>query len=123
MPFGAGYAASKAALLSYTRTMALEWGGYGIRVNAVAPGTIMVPKNQNSQNADRDRRAIPLGRRGTPADVAQAAVFLLSSTSSWITGQTLAVDGGASIKPSYLDDDGLPVFVRDEALRRRLAKD
>ena len=122
MPFGAGYAASKAALLSYTRTMALEWGGFGIRVNAVAPGTITVPKNQDSQDPDQDQRAIPLGRRGTPGDVAQAVVFLLSSASNWITGQTLAVDGGASIKPSYLDDDGLPVFVRDEALRRRLTK-
>jgi len=123
MPFGAGYAASKAALLSYTRTMALEWGGFGIRVNAVAPGTITVPKNQDSQDADQDERAIPLGRRGMPEDVAQAVVFLLSPASSWITGQTLAVDGGASIKPSYLDDDGLPIFVRDEALRRRLTKD
>ena len=105
MPFGAGYAASKAALMSYTRTMALEWGGLGIRVNVVAPGTIRVPKN-----------------RGTPGDVANAVLFLLSESSSWITGQMLAVDGGVSIKPSYLDADGLPVFVQDKALRERLLK-
>ncbi len=120
MPFGAGYAASKAALLSLTRTMALEWGGLGIRVNAVAPGSIQVPRNQAGEDVERDRRAIPLGRRGRPEDIAGAVLFLLSDLSRWITGQVLAVDGGASVKPSYLDDDGLPVFVRDEALRRRL---
>ena len=122
MPFGAGYAASKAALMSYTRTMALEWGGLGIHVNVVAPGTIRVPKNQNAEDAERDQAVIPLGRRGTPGDVANAVLFLLSESSSWITGQMLAVDGGVSIKPSYLDADGLPVFVQDKALRERLLK-
>ena len=123
MPYGAGYAASKAALLSYTRTMALEWGSCGLRVNAIAPGSVVVPKNREQSAPDRDGRVIPLGRRGTPEDVAHAALFLLSDGASWITGQVLAVDGGASIKPSYLDDEGFPVFVRDEALRRRVAGD
>lgn len=120
MPFGAGYAASKAALLSYTRTMALEWGRAGIRVNAVAPGSIRVPKNDGHHDPKRDQRLLPLGRRGTPEDIAGAALFLLGEASTWITGQVLAVDGGASIKPSYLDDDGLPVFVQDERIRSRL---
>jgi len=120
MPFGAGYAASKAALLSLTRTMALEWGGLGLRVNAVAPGSVRVPRTAAVEDLDVDRRAIPLGRRGQPEDIAGAVLFLLSDLSRWITGQVLAVDGGASVKPSYLDDDGLPVFVRDESLRRRL---
>jgi NAD(P)-dependent dehydrogenase (short-subunit alcohol dehydrogenase family) len=120
MPFGAGYAASKAALLSLTRTMALEWGGYGLRVNAVAPGSVRVPRNGAAEDLEHERRAIPLGRRGHPEDIAGAVLFLLSDLSRWITGQVLAVDGGASVRPSYLDDDGLPVFVRDEALRRRL---
>lgn len=122
MPFGAGYAASKAALLSYTRTMALEWGSLGIRVNALAPGSIRVPKNDQYHDPDRDARVLPLGRRGTPDDVAGGALFLLSQAASWITGQVLVVDGGASVKPSYLDDEGLPVFVQDPALRSRLLK-
>jgi len=123
LPFGAGYAAAKAALLSLTRTMALEWGGLGIRVNAVAPGSVRVPRNASDasdEDSERDRRAIPLGRRGRPEDVADAVLFLLSDLSRWITGQVLVVDGGVSVKPSYLDEDGLPVFVRDDALRRRL---
>ena len=120
MPFGAGYAASKAALLSVTRTMALEWGALGLRVNAVAPGSIAVSRGPAAEDTERECRAIPLGRRGRPEDVAGAVLFLLSDLSRWITGQVLAVDGGVSVKPSYLDDDGLPIFVRDEALRRRL---
>lgn len=120
MPFGAGYAASKAALLSLTRTMALEWGALGLRVNAVAPGSIEVPRSTAADDPAIAQRAIPLGRRGEPEDVAGAVLFLLSDLSRWITGQVLVVDGGVSVKPSYLGDDGLPVFVRDEALRRRL---
>lgn len=120
MPFGAGYSAAKAALLSLTRTMALEWGALGIRVNAIAPGSVSVPRNASSGDDEADARTIPLARRGRPDDIAGAALFLLSDLSRWMTGQVLVVDGGASVKPSYLDDDGLPVFVRDETLRRRL---
>ena len=120
MPFGAAYAAAKAALLSLSRTMALEWGPLGIRVNAVAPGTIQVPRNEAGEDLEQDRAVLPLGRRGVPADIAGAVTFLLSDLSSWVTGQMLAVDGGVSIKPAYLDETGLPVFVRDAQLRRRL---
>ena len=120
MPFGAGYSASKAALLSLTRTMALEWGTLGLRVNAVAPGTIRVPSNEAESDPERDRHAIPLGRQGIPSDIAGAVLFLLSDLAQWITGQVLAVDGGVTVKPSYLDDEGLPVFVQDEAIRRQL---
>lgn len=120
MPFGAGYAMAKSALLSLTRTMALEWGPLGIRANAVAPGTIRVPRNQASDDAERDRKVLPLGRRGTPDDIAGAVLFLQSDLATWITGQVLAVDGGASVKPSYVDETGLPVFVSDPALRARL---
>ncbi len=120
MPFGTGYATSKAALLALSRTMSLEWGPIGIRVNAVGPGTIQVPKNAGSGETAQDRAVIPMGRRGTPDDIAGAVLFLLSDLSSWVTGQLLAVDGGASIRPGYLDDTGLPVFVRDPEIRRRL---
>ena len=83
MPFGAAYAAAKAALISLSRTMALEWGPLGIRVNAVAPGTIQVPRNEGGEDLEQDRAVLPLGRRGVPADIAGAVMFLLSDLSSW----------------------------------------
>jgi 3-oxoacyl-[acyl-carrier protein] reductase len=123
MPFGAAYSAAKAGMVALTRTAALEWGPFGIRVNAVAPGTVRVPGNR-SESADEDtveeRAAIPLGRRGQPGDIAGAVVFLLSELAGFVTGQVLAVDGGSSARPSYLDAANLPVFVRDADLRARL---
>jgi NAD(P)-dependent dehydrogenase (short-subunit alcohol dehydrogenase family) len=124
-PFGSAYAAAKAALVSLTRTAALEWGSVGIRVNAVAPGTIRTPKTiataagQTTSEA-AERAAIPLGHRGGPADIAGAVAFLLSDLAQWITGQVLAVDGGSSALPSFLDADRLPVFVTNAELRERL---
>ena len=122
MPYGAGYALAKAALLSLARTMALEWGPLAIRVNCVAPGTIRVPRAQAADDPARDRAVLPLGRRGAPQDIAGAVLYLLSDLSAWVTGQVLAVDGGASVKPAYLDEAGLPVFVSDAALRARLLR-
>jgi NAD(P)-dependent dehydrogenase (short-subunit alcohol dehydrogenase family) len=129
MPFGASYAAAKAGLMSLTRTAALEWGRYGIRVNTVAPGTVRTPKNTAGtvpgDHSDGDlsageRAVLALGRRGVPDDIAGAVLFLLADLSSWITGQVLAVDGGSSVRPSFLDADDLPVFVHNEQLRRAL---
>ena len=119
MPFGATYSMAKAALISLSRTQAIEWGPHGIRVNTIAAGTIRTPRAVTS-NDERDRRIIPLGRRGNAEDIAGAALFLLSDLAAFVTGQVVAVDGGASIKPSYLGDDGLPIFVEDEELRERL---
>jgi len=117
MPFGAPYSAAKAAVLAFVRTAALELGPRRVRVNAIAPGTIRVAGGTDSRE---ERLAIPLRRRGVPDDIAGAALYLLSDVASFVTGHTLVVDGGSSARPSFLDDDDVPVFVHDAALRARL---
>jgi NAD(P)-dependent dehydrogenase (short-subunit alcohol dehydrogenase family) len=122
MPYGAAYAVAKAGLIALARTQAVEWGALGIRVNAVAGGTIRTPKSESegASNRPEDMATIPLGRRGTPDEIAGAALFLCSNLAAFVTGQTIAVDGGASVKPSFVDDENLPVFVRDPAMRARI---
>ncbi len=103
----AHYCASKAAVISYTQSAALAMAPHGIRVNAIAPGVVDTPmwghvdslfaKYEGLQPGEKKKAvglAVPLGRMGTPADVAGAAVFLASSESAYITAQTLNVDGG-----------------------------
>jgi 3-oxoacyl-[acyl-carrier protein] reductase len=116
MPFGAPYAAAKAAILAFVRTAALELAPHGVRVNAVAPGTIRA----SGTDSVEEQQAVPLGRRGTPDDVAGAVLYLLADVSAFVTGHTLVVDGGSSARPSFLDADDLPVFVHDAELRARL---
>jgi NAD(P)-dependent dehydrogenase (short-subunit alcohol dehydrogenase family) len=116
MPFGAPYAAAKAAILAFVRTAALELGPLGVRVNAVAPGTIRA----SGADTREEQQAIPLRRRGVPDDVAGAVLYLLSDLAGFVTGHTLVVDGGSSARPSFLDTDDLPVFVHDADLRARL---
>jgi len=124
MPFGAAYAASKAGIMSLTRTAAVELGPLGIRVNSVAPGSVRTPKSEAhtppAPESEAERAAVPLQRRGAPADIANAALFFLSDLAGWVTGQVLAVDGGSAARPSFLDAEDVPVFVRDPALRARL---
>jgi NAD(P)-dependent dehydrogenase (short-subunit alcohol dehydrogenase family) len=92
----AHYATSKAALLMYTRSAALELGRHGIRVNAVAPGLIHRDGLETAwpDGVHRWREAAPLARLGMPEDVADAVLFLISSAARWITGATIPVDGG-----------------------------
>lgn len=125
MPFGAGYAASKAALVNLTRTMAVEWGSANIRVNAIACGTIQTAEARRWAEGVEDaaRRVVPLGRTGEPEEIAGAALFLLSDLASYVSGIVLGVDGGALARAPYNDEHDLPVFITDEALRDRLLAD
>ncbi len=103
VPGHAHYAASKAALESLTRSMAAELGPKGIRVNAVAPGLIARAGLENDwpEGVARWRAACPLGRLGTPKDVAAAVIFLASPKAAWITGTVLMVDGGTHSGPGW----------------------
>lgn len=116
-PLLGAYGAAKAALESFGRTMALEWGPRGIRVNAVAPGTIKTPRAGQTDVQDAAAALIPLGRRGEPADVAAAVVFLLSDLAAYITGSVVGVDGGSILGPQI--GDRLPPFVTNPAVRAR----
>jgi len=92
----ANYAASKAGMLGFTKSIALELGSRNIRCNAIAPGFI---ETEMTEKLDSDtvqgwRNTIPLKRGGTPEDVANACIFLASDMSSYVTGQTLNVCGG-----------------------------
>jgi NAD(P)-dependent dehydrogenase (short-subunit alcohol dehydrogenase family) len=90
------YDASKAALIGLCRHVALEGGRRGIRANVVAPGLIDTPlgRQASAGRPSRDRAPVPLGRFGTAVEVAAATVFLLSDDASYVTGDTLTVDGG-----------------------------
>ncbi|MDR2517695.1 MAG: 3-oxoacyl-[acyl-carrier-protein] reductase [Spirochaetaceae bacterium] len=92
----ANYAASKAGLIAVTKTLAKETAGRGVRVNAIAPGYISSDMTKAMPEAAKTAmlEMIPLKRAGEPEDVAEAALFLASDSSSYITGQVLSVDGG-----------------------------
>jgi NAD(P)-dependent dehydrogenase (short-subunit alcohol dehydrogenase family) len=101
------YAASKGAILAFTRSLAVEFAPHGILANAVAPGCIHTPMSvvngvdetttAEFQEWYIQRRKIPLGRPGEPEEVANAVLFLCSDECSYVTGQTLVVDGGLTI--------------------------
>ncbi len=93
------YAAAKAGIFGLTRSLALELGGRGIRVNAIAPGFIQT--DMTSGLPDEFKQAslakIPAGRLGEPEDIAQGVMFLVSDAASYITGTTMVIDGGMSL--------------------------
>lgn len=99
---GAHYSAAKAALQMFTKVTAAEWGKHGIRANCVAAGAISSERVLDAWkiaglDADRMGAAMPLGRTGTPDEMANMIVFLASDAASYVSGQTIAVDGGPSI--------------------------
>ena len=98
------YAIAKSAVIMATKTMAKEWAAHNILVNAIAPGPIetkllnatwaLMPEEEAKRAKSETAEAVPLGRIGEPREIADTMVFLASEASSYITGQTIAVDGG-----------------------------
>jgi NAD(P)-dependent dehydrogenase (short-subunit alcohol dehydrogenase family) len=123
-PYHIAYGTAKAAVAAMTRTMAVELALDNIRVNAVAPGVTETPASRTyvGPDVERDRRAIAMGRRGRPEEIAGAILFLLSDLSSYVTGQTLLVDGGLDLKWSHLDADNTSLFHSDESFRAAIRR-
>ncbi|WP_024804499.1 SDR family NAD(P)-dependent oxidoreductase [Nocardia sp. BMG51109] len=123
-PFHIAYGTAKAALVAATRTMAAELALDGIRVNAVAPGVTETPASGTyvDEDPDRDRTAIAMGRRGRPEEQAGPILFLLSDLSTYLTGQTLLVDGGLNLKWTHLGADNTSLFLKDESFRAAITR-
>jgi 2,4-dienoyl-CoA reductase [(3E)-enoyl-CoA-producing], peroxisomal len=102
-------AAAKAGIDSLTRTLACEWGPYGIRVNGIAPGPIEgtegVRRLTNEQSREHAIRGNPLGRMGTIEDIANVSLFLCSDAASFVNGVTLVVDGGLWLRSARILGD------------------
>ncbi len=100
---GSNYACTKAAMLSLTKSLALEWARHGIRVNAIIPGqSLTAMPLENSTEAEMHAQAKtrnPMGRVGYPEDVAGLAAFLVSADAAYMTGQGVAINGGAVMTP------------------------
>jgi NAD(P)-dependent dehydrogenase (short-subunit alcohol dehydrogenase family) len=100
----AAYSASKGAIVSLTRNMALDYAADRVRVNCLCPGFVNTPLLANLSPERRAKLVAlhPLGRMGEPEDIAHMALFLISDQASWITGQAIAVDGGFNV--GHMDD-------------------
>lgn len=100
-----GYSASKGGMQNLTHTLALEYAGRGIRVNAVGPGATVTPINRAWVDDPEKRKMveshIPMGRAGEAEEMAEAVAFLCSDLAAYITGQTLYVDGGLTLYPDF----------------------
>jgi NAD(P)-dependent dehydrogenase (short-subunit alcohol dehydrogenase family) len=102
-PKGANYAASKAAILSLTKSLAMEWAPHNVRVNAIIPGVSLTAQPLENTTPEelleRGRKEIPLGRVGYPEDMAGLAAFMASSDAAYMTGQAVAMNGGRVLVP------------------------
>ena len=100
---GANYACTKAAILSLTKTLALEWAKHNVRVNAIIPGVSLTAQPLENTTVEelieRGRKRIPIGRLGMPEDMAGLAAFLVSEDASYMTGQGVAMNGGMVLVP------------------------
>lgn len=103
-PRHAAYGMAKSALISWTKSLAVELGPDGIRANTVAPGTVLTPRMEEVWDAER-RSAVamnaPMGRLGATSDIANTVTFLLADSAAYVTGQTIVVDGGVGAKFPY----------------------
>jgi NAD(P)-dependent dehydrogenase (short-subunit alcohol dehydrogenase family) len=123
-PFHLAYGAAKAAIVAVTRTLAVELALDNIRVNAIAPGTTLTPGAGAyiEDDPERDRRAIAMGRRAHADEQAGAILFFLSNLSSYITGQTVLVDGGLNLKWTHLGPDNTSLFLKDAGFRAAIQR-
>lgn len=123
-PYHLAYGAAKAAIVAVTRTLALELALDNIRVNAVAPGTTITPGAGAyiDEDPQRDRQAIAMGRRAHADEQAGTILFFLSELSSYVTGQTLLVDGGLNLKWTHLGADNTSLFLKDESFRAAIKR-
>lgn len=99
-PRSAAYAAAKSGVVSLTQSAAVEFGPYGVRVNCVSPGITLTPRVRERMADSEDLYPVvePLGRHGTPADIAGGVLFLASDLARQITGQQLTIDGGITVR-------------------------
>jgi NAD(P)-dependent dehydrogenase (short-subunit alcohol dehydrogenase family) len=124
IPAHAVYSAFKAAIIAFTRSLAVEVGGHGVRVNAIAPDltdTPQTPFHRWIPAADRKLIPswIPLGRFGTPEEQADVALFLASDLARFVTGQTIAVDGGTTAAGGWYKEVGAERWTNMPRMRAR----
>jgi NAD(P)-dependent dehydrogenase (short-subunit alcohol dehydrogenase family) len=95
------YAAGKAGVMRFTESLALEWAPFGVRVNAIAPGTFPDPDMMSPEEWQRRQQegspGVPLGRPGHPREVGLLAIYLASDAAGYVTGQTFCIDGGRTL--------------------------